>query len=121
MLYVWTDDDKTKILLPIPVKFTYTYSDVDKASGRNDEAFMMRERIASKTKLTVKWSRPKDQKEFNRAIKLLKSLPPFFYLMYPDPDGSMEQIECYRNDISAELIHFDPNIWGNFSANFIER
>ena len=64
MIYIWTDDDPTPRELPIPCKFDWQFSDLDRGSGRNDFGLMMRERIGSKVKLTLIWN-PKKQ---NRKI-----------------------------------------------------
>ena len=85
MIYIWTDDDPTPRELPIPCKFDWQFSDLDRGSGRNDFGLMMRERIGSKVKLTLSWNPKKQNRKANEAmIRFLKSLPPYCYLKYPD-------------------------------------
>lgn len=124
MLTVWSDRDSTKRTIPTPASYEYTFSDVDKNSGRNDYGLMERNRIGSKVKLTLSWNAQKYPNVHNEMISLLKSLPPFFYCEYPDPDGSMRVIECYRGDIKTSMYRYDSasnSLWKETSCNFIER
>ena len=65
MIYIWTDDDPTPRELPIPCKFDWQFSDLDRGSGRNDFGLMMRERIGSKVKLTLIWNPKKQNRKAN--------------------------------------------------------
>ena len=125
MIYIWTDDDPTPRELPIPCKFDWQFSDLDRGSGRNDFGLMMRKRIGAKVKLTLSWNPKKQNRKANEAmIRFLKSLPPYCYLRYPDPDGTTPTIECYRGDIKSGMYHYDPisgSIWKDTSTSFTER
>lgn len=124
MLRIWSDENPTKVTIPTPASFEYTFSDVDKDSGRNDNGLMMRNRLGSKVKLTIQWNAIKNPSTHAQMLALLKSLPPFFYCEYPDPSGSMKVIECYRGDIKTNMYRYDPNtgsIWKETTCNFIQR
>ena len=124
MLKIWTDDNQTKISLPVPADFEFSFSDIDKDSGRNDLGLMQRNRLGSKRKLTIAWNPLKDPEAHRQMIALLKSLPPFFYCQYPDPDGSNKSMECYRGDIKTNMFRYDAesgNLWKEMTCNFIER
>jgi hypothetical protein len=124
MIYIWTDKDPTKKKLPIPCKFDWQFSDLDKNSGRNDFGLMMRERIGSKVKITISWNPTVNKRAGQDMIRFLKGLPPYCYMMYPDPDGSIQTIECYRGDIKSSMYHYDldsGSIWKETSTSFTER
>ena len=124
MIKVWTDDDQTKITLPTPSSYSWTYSDLDKDSGRNDYGQMVRNRLASKVKLEISWNADKNPSANAQMVSILKKLPPFFYCEYLDGDNSVKTMECYRGDIKRGLYRYDPEkncIWKETSVNFIER
>lgn len=132
MIKYWTDDDideagnAQKRTLPVPSAFTWQFSDLDKTSARNDAGLLNRERIGSKVKLSATWQCNISSTKLADLIRILKSLPPFFYLSYPDPGGTYEEMECYRGDISVSLAHYDftdwrQNVWRDLTVNFIQR
>lgn len=124
MIRIWTDDNPTKRTLPTPSGYTWTYSDLDKNSGRDDYGKMVRNRLASKRKLELSWNADKDPAINALMIKILMSLPPFFYCEFVDGDNSVQTMECYRGDIKRTLFRYDPNtnsIWKESTVNFIER
>lgn len=124
MLKIWTDEDPTKRDLPIPFKFDWEYSDLDKGSGRNDYGLMLRERIATKRKITISWNANRDRKAAAEMIRLLKSLPPFVWIQYPDPDGQIHEMKCYRGNIKSSMYQYDPesgSIWRDTSTSFTEQ
>lgn len=124
MIKVWTDSNPTKVTLPIPCSYDWSFTDLDKDSGRNDYGLMERERLGSKVKLQLQWNPNVNKSAHNQMIALLISLPPFFYCEYPSPDGTTKQMECYRGDVKDTMYHYDAvsgSIWKNASVNFIER
>lgn len=124
MIYYWTDKDATRRVLPTPSSFSWQYSDVDKDSGRNDYGKMMRNKLASKNKISMTWNADKEPEADAELINILMNLPPFFYCMFPDATNTMRTMECYRGDIKANVYRYDPangNIWKDKSCNFIER
>ena len=124
MIKVWTDVNPTKVSLPVPAGFEFTFSDIDKDSGRNDLGLMQRNRLGSKRKLTIGWIPLKNPSAHQQMISLLEGLPPFFYCQYPDPDGTTKTMECYRGDIKVNMFRYDTtngNLWKEATCNFIER
>lgn len=132
MIKYWTDFDIDvegvikKRTFPVPSGFVWQFSDLDKTAERNDAGLLNRERIGSKTKLSVTWQCNISTTKLADLIRILKSLPPFFYISYPDPGGTYESMECYRGDITVSLTHYDytdwrENIWRDLTVNFIER
>lgn len=124
MIRVWSDLNKTKITLPTPSSYSWTFSDIDKNSGRDDYGNMVRNRLTSKVKLEIAWNADKDPIKAANMISILKSLPPFFYCEYLDGDGTTKQMECYRGDIKRNLYRYDSesgHIWKETTVNFIER
>lgn len=110
--------------LPVPASYDYQFTDIDKDSGRNDNGYMMRERLGSKIKITLSWSAGRDPEAHNNMMMFLKDLEPFVQLTYPDPDGSEKTITCYRGDIKGNMYKYDAqsgHIWKEFSCSFIER
>jgi len=124
MIKIWTDSNPSKIELPIPCSFDWSFSDLDKDSGRNDNGLLDRERVATKVKLSISWNPNVDKTKHYDMMSLLMNLPPFFYCSYPSPDGTVRNMECYRGDIKDSMYHYDANsgnIWKECSTSFIER
>jgi len=124
MIRVWTDSNPTKVTIPTMASYQWSYSDVDKNSGRNDYGYMMRNRIASKIKLQLSWNAFQNPSEHERLVTILKGLPPFFYCEFVDGDGTTREMECYRGDISTSMYKYDPTngtIWKETKVNFIQR
>lgn len=124
MIKIWTDINPTKITLPTPSTYTWSFSDLDKDSGRNDYGLMERNRLGSKVKIQLSWNAEKNPNTHAQMISILKNLPPFFYCEYLDADNVVRTIECYRGDITTDLFRYDPNtgnIWKDTKVNFIER
>lgn len=123
MIYIWADN-LSRTQLPFSSSLEWSFSDVDKDSGRNDNGLMMRNRLGSKNKLQLKWNAEKQPGLHAQMIQILKSLPPFFYCQFPCADGNTITMECYRGDIKSSMYRYDPvsgNIWKDTSVNFIER
>lgn len=124
MIVLWTDQDPTRHVLPIPCKYDWQYSDLDRNSGRDDYGKMHRERVGSKTKLTLSWNPTRDRKRTQEMVRILKSLPPFCWVEYPDPDGNRYSMKCYRGDIKASMYRYDPvtgDIWKDYATTFTEQ
>lgn len=123
MITVWSDNNPTRQTLPTPSKFEYTFIDVDKDSGRNDNGEMERNRVAQKVKLTISWNAQRSNIHIP-MMKILQSLPPFFYCEYPDPNGSMKVIKAYRGDIKSDMYHYDSvtdTIYKQTNTSIIQR
>lgn len=112
-------------ILPNPSSLTPTYSDVDKeGSGRNEnDGLMVRERIGHYQSLDVTWNIVPNSQERIDLVKILKSLPPSFTLVYYDNDSKDEkEMLCYHGDIKDDLYIFlkDNQIWKSLTVSFIQ-
>lgn len=123
MLKYWTDDDPTVRDFPSPTELSWELNDVDKTSGRNDHAVMLREVVGKKNKITIKWAFAIETPEFRRFVKWAKGLPPFFYVQFYDPAGDPVTMEAYSSKLAASLAYEDSQgrAWKNFSFSAIER
>lgn len=113
--------------LPNPTSFSKTYSDVDRSgSGRNEsDGQMYRERVGHYCSLNVTWDIVPNSVQRRNLIKILRNLPPSFYLTYKDSSNSANETtteEFYRADINEQLYLFlqDRQIWRGLSTSFIQ-
>jgi hypothetical protein len=113
--------------LPNPTSFSKTYSDVDRSgSGRNEsDGQMYRERVGHYCSLNVTWDIVPNSVQRRNLIKILRNLPPSFYLTYKDSSNSASGTtteEFYRADINEQLYLFlqDRQIWRGLSTSFIQ-
>lgn len=109
---------------PSPAKFKYDHEDIDADAGRNMLGTMLRNRIASKRKLTIEWDYIPDTAAYRLFVTRMESLPENFSITFPHPSGDKMTITAYRgNPFSCELLaYFDNGTdqrWKT-SCNFIE-
>ncbi|MEG0165640.1 hypothetical protein [Anaerorhabdus sp.] len=127
MIYIWTDDNPTKTQLIVPDDIGYDFAVLDKKSGRNDNALMMREIAGKKRTLKFKMSiiADEDTSMLNKLCDQLENLPPFFYMLYPSPKGYMVQMECYLTKYSIKMRSCDEISnyakWKDLSFDIVER
>lgn len=114
-------------ILPSPSSFSKTYSDVDKSgSGRNEsDGKMYRERLGHYCSLNVRWDIVPNAVVRRNLVKILRSLPPSFFLTYKDSSNKADEItteEFYRADINEDLYLFlqDRQIWKGLATSFIQ-
>lgn len=112
-------------ILPNPSKMDITYSDVDReGSGRNEnDGMMVRERIGHYQSIAVQWNIIPNEIKRRNLVKVLKSLPPSFTLIYYDNDNKQtKEMLAYHSDIqdSAFLFVKDNQIWQGLSTSFIQ-
>lgn len=104
--------------------FAISFADVDKeGSGRNPATGLMeRERIGYYRSIDVTYDLIPSSKEYNNWYKILTHLPPDFYIQVLTPNGNIEEIRCYRADVSTELYLFAQNyqIWRGLKTSFIQ-
>lgn len=122
-LYYWTDADPIHRPVPIPTDLNWELNDVDKKSGRNDNANMMREVIGKKLKLSLKWSIAEGTEGFKSFYRWAKNLPPFFHMEWLDPGDEIVTFECYSSKISGSELYEDEymRVWQDVSFNATER
>lgn len=113
--------------LPNPSSFSKTYSDVDKSgSGRNEsDGQMYRERLGHYCSLNVTWNIIPNSAQRRNLVKILRNLPPSFYLTYKDSTNKANETiteEFYRADINEQLYLFlqDRQIWKGLATSFIQ-
>ena len=104
--------------------FSFSFADVDKeGSGRNSATGLMeRERIGYYRNIDITYDLIPNTKEYNNWYKVLTHLPPDFYLQVLTPSGNIENIRCYRADVSTDLYLFSQNyqIWRGLKTSFIQ-
>lgn len=122
-LYYWTDDDDTHRPVPVPTDLNWELNDVDKNSGRNMEALMMREVVGKKLKLSLRWSVVVGTDNFKQFYRWVKNLPPFFYMEWLDPGDEIVTFECYSSKISGSELYEDDKtrVWQDVSFSATER
>ena len=125
MIYVWTDANPTKVMLPVPAELEYESIDIDKSSGRTDDGLMHRNRVRRAVrKIKLKWRPQVNINEHYRMIKILEGLPEYFYCQFPSPRGEIVTMECYHGDLNSSLYRYDglnDCIWKDCAIDFIER
>lgn len=111
-------------VLPDPAKggLTVDISDVDaSSSGRNQFGDMIRDRVATKTKVSCSFP-PLPPAEMSILLNAIQAEE--FYLEYPDPfTGTRKTILVYVGDRSAPLywaLEDGTWLWESLSVNFIE-
>ena len=91
-----------EVAMPCPSSFTYGLQDVSSAeSGRDDEAYMYKNRIAQKVKLQLGWN-AKDWQEVSTIMQAFN--PEYISVEYPDMlTGQYETKTFYVGDRTAPV------------------
>lgn len=104
-----------------PADLQYGQQDIDSAdSGRNAEGTMLRDRVATKIKLTCKWN-ALTPAEISNILNAVDA--PSFSLTYPDAKAGTSQTKTfYVGDRTSPMYHYNngAELWEGLSANFIE-
>ena len=104
--------------------FQWKRSDVDGPNaGRSlDNAYLFRDRVASKIRLDIT-CRPLTDAEASEVLKLIE--PEFVYVTYYDPQEGKEVVkEMYSNNIPASYLiarRDGTALWGGITFPLIER
>lgn len=107
-----------------PKEFSVSISDIDAdSSGRNANGEMVRDVIAQKTKISIKWGPLSDVEISNILQKINK---PFFVVVYPDPQiGRQRSKTFYAGDSTMPSYSWNDKFqamkWENLSINLIEK
>ncbi|MGL9969422.1 DUF6711 family protein [Enterococcus sp. DIV1420a] len=107
-----------------PKEFAVGLQTIDAdSSGRNANGEMVRDVIAEKTKLTMKWG-PLSDSEVSSLLQSVKSS--FFQVEYPDPVIGRQRIKVfYVGDRTAPSYSWNSKFeelkWEGLSMDFIEQ
>lgn len=103
-----------------PTSFSVGLADLDGSSDRNLQGYAVRDRIATKRKLSFGYD-VLTQEEISPILAALESV--FFYAQFPDPRNGTETIQCYVGDRSASVLLLKDNkqYWGELKFNLVER
>lgn len=92
------------------------------SSGRTASGKMVRDIIAIKAKLAVKWP-PMSDSEMAQIQRIITQS--FFTVTYPDLDGDWQTKTFYAGDRSSPAYSFNAKFsaikWSEFTVDFIER
>lgn len=117
-------DDDTYIDLPTPEILEWSISDLDsdEASGRNQNGQMLRDRIATKRKISCTWL-PLNDKEMSTLLNAISDT--FFTINYPDAiTGTNREMMVYVGDRTTSIrriLKDGSTQWESVSFSFIER
>lgn len=89
-------------------------------SGRDKAGLMHRDRVATKRKLNLKWSYPK-QHVVSEILEL--TAPMFFEVEYLDADGTVKRGTFYAGDKEMPVFSYalGETIYTSLAINLIER
>lgn len=112
------------VTVKTPKEFSVDISTIDAdSSGRNANGEMVRDVIAQKTKLTIKWG-PLSDSEISDILQRINQ--PFFVVIYPDPQiGRQRSKTFYAGDSTMPSYSWNDKFqdmkWENLSVNLIEK
>lgn len=112
------------VTVKTPKEFSVDISSIDAdSSGRNANGEMVRDVIAQKTKLTIKWG-PLSDSEISDILQRINQ--PFFVVIYPDPQiGRQRSKTFYAGDPTMPSYSWNDKFqemkWENLSVNLIEK
>jgi hypothetical protein len=103
-----------------PKAFSVEISDLEGETHRNAKGDLVRDRLATKRKLTVEWG-PLTQSEVSTILATMTNA--FFTIQYPDPAAGVTTKTFY---VAARTTPMYRNIggsilWINLAAVFIEK
>lgn len=103
-----------------PTEFSVTLADLDGSSNRNLSGYVVRDRIATKRKLSYSYN-VLTQEEISPILGSMENV--FFYVQFPDPRNGTETIQCYVSDRSAAalLLKDGKQYWSGLKFNLVER
>ena len=122
-----TEDGSKQILLSDPSEYKLSKFDLTK-SQRTTDGSMIMQYIATKRRLDLSWNAMEGSKlnemlDFFAYIKQHTPARPYFYVYYPDAEGTLKQFLAYHGDISYSLEFWNPNdakLYWKVSVAFIE-
>lgn len=111
------------VAMPSPVACNPDISDIDGETNRDANAFLHRDRVATKRKLNCEWG----VLSASEASKLLSAVAPeFVEVTYFDPQtGGMTTKTMYAGDKNIETLMTDKNgnvtFYKSIKFNLVER
>lgn len=109
------------VAVATPKSFQVDISDVDGETSRNAMGNMIRDRIATKRKLSCEWP-ALSMGEMSVLLQAVKNV--FFTVEYPDPmEGTNSEKTFYVGDRSMPvyMVKDGQIVWEGLTMNFIER
>lgn len=109
------------VAVATPKVFKVDISDIDGETSRNAKGNMIRDRVATKRRLTCEWPLLATG-EISQLLNSVKNV--FFSVEYPDPMvGSFVTKTFYVGDRSTPMLYMKNGVamWEGLSMNFIER
>lgn len=107
-------------VIPTPKTCSVIISDTDGESGRNANGDMVRDRIATKRKVSLEWP-PLTQAEVSQILSLVS--PEFVNVEYLDPQLGVVTKNMYVGDREGSVLVLDlaTGRWSGLKFNLIER
>ncbi len=108
------------VAIKTPSVFSVDISDIDGESTRNAKGELVRDRIATKRKLSCEWN-ALTQAEISALLGAVTAV--FFTVEYPDPISGVTTITCYVGDRNSPMysnIGGTP-VWEGLKMNFIQK
>lgn len=105
--------------IPSPSKFKPGIMDINKAE-RNAKGEMLIDRIATKRKLELSWSKL-EVDELKTLLSLVSNV--FFFVSYPDPLEGVTTKTFYVGDRNTPMFSYTNGkaVWKDVAMNFIEK
>lgn len=115
--------------IPTPSSFDYSEEDIDAKAFRTADALLHRQRVAKKIHVSFSWDLIPDSNEHHRLFTKLSSLPEFFKIQFPHPNGNNNYVmTAYRgNPLTTSMMsYYDEkngkiSRWQNMKCDFIEQ
>lgn len=114
--------------IPTPATLEYSIEDLDTDGFQSTDGTVHRNRVGKRGKLTCTWDLVPDAEEYYKFWDLLDSLPQFFPVNFPYPDGTRKTLSMYRgNPLSATMRSYYSegthkiSKWKDTKCNFIEQ
>lgn len=109
------------VVIATPKVFKVDISDIDGETSRNAKGDMIRDRVATKRKLSCEWPLL-TMGEISQLLNSVKNV--FFSVEYPDPmEGIRITKTFYVGDRSTPMLYMKNGVamWEGLTMNFIER
>ena len=112
------------VTVKFPKEFSVDIETIDAdSSGRNANGEMVRDIIAQKTKITLKWGALSDS-EISDILQRINK--PFFVVIYPDPQLGRQRSKTFYSGTPSSPSYswndkFQAMKWEGLSVNFIEK
>lgn len=107
------------VTLPDPNSYSVSVSDIDAISERNAKGLLVRDRVATKRKISLGYGILKD----DQLHAIMDAIAPaFFDITFPDPVLGEITRECYVSERPAGLKYYgDQKLWAGVSLTITER